>query len=92
MILFPLSAILLITTSSDSVIVPTTLVPSEYLKPVNAILELSEFAERLCISIMKLEIAIPDNLSLLFLRTWYCLEYTMLCLYEYFRYSHTCPV
>ena len=50
MILFPLSAILLITTSSDSVIVPTTLVPSEYLKPVNAILELSEFAERLCIS------------------------------------------
>ena len=37
MILFPLSAILLITTSSDSVIVPTTLVPSEYLKPVNPV-------------------------------------------------------
>ena len=65
MILFPLSAILLITTSSDSVIVPTTLVPSEYLKPVNAILELSEFAERLCISKIR-------NLKLRFLIIFHC--------------------
>ena len=65
MILFPLSAILLITTSSDSVIVPTTLVPSEYLKPVNAILELSEFAERLCISLFR-------NLKLRFLIIFHC--------------------
>ena len=50
MILFPFSATLSITTSSVSVIVPTTFTPSEYLKPVNVILELSEFAERLCIS------------------------------------------
>lgn len=41
MILFPFSATLSIITSSVSVIVPTTFTPSEYLKPVNVILELS---------------------------------------------------